>query len=416
MPLVAGPGPLVTPTGNSAILSTLPQPYPSNIAGLQTSNLQNFSGIAHNIDKLIAGQNFLFFDAAEPYYQEDWKVGQGGVVTRYLIGPWSQWRQFRSFLLGWSVNIATDGSPPGGMLSRTIPAQHPVEPQLYVTGVDLMRGIGCPILDPTVFVLDQNGNQLQPPVMNSAGTEYIDPVTQQPVANLPMIYYVHNNGDYLTDMGQALLKVTYSHLPYLVKDDATIATDPNMEAGRNVTWEYGPNIQAIQVPPAANGQLRFINSPVVPASLQGTIIPGNPTLLLPTAEIVATWWDVPDIPFDTIQRCVGKINPNDFPPAANPLFGPPKPSGTLLCNSPKFENYRAPLGYWTRKVRFSFMYRDTGWNSFPAADGSGNFGFYPATFNGVPGGNGIYKPGQDSSGNFVDFIKMFQVPAPSPYQ
>jgi hypothetical protein len=404
-----------------ASLSTIPLD-PETIAALTSAGssgglsfgvLQNFSGIGHNIPKLFLGASFLFFDYADGTYSEDWKAWQGGAVTRWMIGPWSQWRQYRTYMLGTTNNLPTQPVSANGLLSRLIPAQHPYEPSLYVTGVELAQGKGAAVLDPFTVVQDSNGKAVTTPILDVNGQPLINPVTGNSDGGLPFIYYAHNNGGQFFD-GQALLKITYGHYPYLIKDDATIATDPNKEAGRWVEWQYSQALQAIQVPANISSLLTFLpTSSGVPTGIAGTPVPGNPVLLLPTASLRAIWYDVPDIPFTAIRACTGKVNPDSFPAAFNPLFGPPFAPGTLLMNPCKFENYRTPLGYWSRKVTFDWMYRDVGWNSFPAASGTGgNYGFYPATFGGTAGGTKLYP----FPAGGVTFASMFQVPAPVAYQ
>jgi hypothetical protein len=392
--------------GGCFTLSTLPLGDPGDgsffAGGGTLVNLPTSATfVPHNLAKLAAGQGLRYFDAPTGYTEQH-AQGQGGKATRVMVGPWSQYPEFYSYMLGYSINVADPNNPGHGKLLRSIPAQHPKDPSKFVEAVELVRGDGAAVFDPFVVAVGANG---QPLLSNITLPDGVTPLFPGPGRQvpLPFVFYANKRPGGLGD-GAAVCAVHYATRDFIVKDDLQAATDPMGEAGRWVQWRRENALQAIQVPPTLAQQLKFVSD--------GQMIPQtNPTLLQPTAQISAEWFDVPDLNHDLFRACEGHVNPDVFPPAFHPLVGNPRPPETLLCLPVQYTSYRVPTGFWAHKVKFSFFERPQGWNSFLRVQGS-NIVYDRATFGGAANGATLYK----FPDNGIRFIDLFTMPLPQPYE
>jgi hypothetical protein len=369
------------------------------ISGSRAGALVNNYPIGHDLAKLYNGQNFDYWDKADASdYSEEARHGEGLRIVRPMIGPWSQYRDFRNWALGYSIAVPNPNGS-GGLIQRTIPAQHPKEPGAWCVACRLRRGIGAAVLDPQCFVLDNNGNLIVGPIF--------DPITGTPITNsltnaayktgvpcdLPFVFFAENRGGTFFD-GQAEVELTYATLPYEIRTDAATYANPLGELSRYVERTEMYAVQAQSVP----SQIPFIfNDPAAPSDIQNKIVPGNPFLIIPTKQLMYRWIDVPVVPESAINTCVGTVNAKPFDGGAYTIY----PPGTLLMQAPVKKRMQTAVGAIVWEITYRFDYRKDTWNKFLAADRN----YYTALANG--NGKTLF-PSADWSG-------LFQVPAPVNY-
>jgi hypothetical protein len=367
------------------------------IYGSRAGRLVNNYPLGQNLTKLYLGQDFDYWDKADASdYSEEARHGEGLRIVRPMIGPWSQYRDFRNWALGYSIAVANP-SGSGGLIQRTIPSQHPKEPGAWCVACKLRKGIGAAILDPQCTVLDNNGNPLNAPIFDPvSGNPIQNPLTGQPYApgspcNLPFVFFAENRGGVFFD-GQAEVELTYATLTYEIRPDADAYANPLGELSRYVERTEMYAVQAQSVP----SQIQFIfNDPAAPSNIQGKQIPGTPFLIIPTKQLSYRWIDVPVVPEDAINTCIGTVNAKPFDGGAYTTY----PPGTLLMQAPVKRRMQTALGAIVWEITYRFDYRQKTWNKFLAADRN----YYTALANGQ-----TLFPSADWTG-------LFQVPAPVNY-
>lgn len=344
------------------------------------------SNIAHNVIKYASRPAQI--QECEGYKETCRR--EGIEVTRYYKLPWSLVYAATQYWLGYSTAQAgnTDDT---GKIVRVPPEQDFIRPWLYASEVRLLNGLGAWVEDLV-------------PALDAAGVPRIGPATDGFILNEPFLLstlaYAEKRGSLFYD-GAAHVEVTYRSLNYDIRTD----DDPRVvsfgEIGRWVERRYNPSIQAIQIPANAKLDLKFVAT--APGTIAGTMIPGNPVLLLPTLAVDYIWHDVPDVNHEVFRACAGKINDVAFDGVPGWLEFP---IGTLLMNPARFERYRSTAGRYSHRIMMQMVYREVGWNHFPAADGK----FYKATYGGTAAGELLYKYPTGSS-----FAKLFTPPAPVTY-
>jgi hypothetical protein len=360
------------------------------------------------------------------------ELGEGGAYGERFHGDGDQ-AAWRTFAVPWGLRKAwvdevkgytnAVSNPLGGpaSLARVIPMQHPEQgyEHLYASDVELLEGMGAWVNNANVVQRDANGR----PALDQFGQPQL----------IPMIAYV--DGATGQD-GYARYKVTYTPRMY------TVLTDGDMQAiqgnkGELERYVERDMLEAVQALPIPAGSLVFNNHPlfpniVVPANQVNKPIPANGQfILLPTAELIYEAVEWPDIPAAAlvgntnpaagpITSCIGTVNSQPFDGARGCFNNDgqgnftPWPAMTLLCQPPKIVRYRTPRGRYCHRVRYSFLYRPTTWQTFPSGVANSTDGssqgqqFWPATYN-VQGVPSLFFP-------MTDFNLLFVPPVPLSYQ
>jgi len=328
---------------------------------------------------------------------EEWALGYTTTELRPNVDP-DRLAAVQAF---WQQFPVSQQPPPPDLyrLRRVIPAQDNQRPWLFASSCDLVQGLGAWIDDPLNTVLDSNGNQvvgpdLQPLVApalryvnnNRAGSMSLPTLAPVAVSNPPTEEY---------DDGFVLVRVTYRPRRFAVITDDSIDAKGAGELGRYVERHVDPQLEALPLARVAANNLQFAEGPVA-----GQVIPEAGTVLLPGAQLVYTWHEVPDLPVSTYALAKGRVNSDGFDGFDGaPLY----PAETLLCLPWKTERLEGVTGRVTWRIQYRFAFRPQRWNRFPAANGS----YYLATFGGAIDGARVY-------GSFP-FRSLFQAPAPRSY-
>lgn len=300
-----------------------------------------------------------------------------GEAVRYFHVPWSSRLQFLQTMLGYSTNK-------GGSISRQLPDNHPDMPWLWAVDYELVKGIGAVGLGTSGLISYFNSDP-------GAQTLGVGGVAHIKLVYRPLDFELYSDGD----LGNIQADVP--------------------EMYRFVTRDSDYAVQALPLPAAAN-LLKFSQNPPSGIALIGTPVNnGAGTKLFPTREVVYTWHDVPDVPDQIIDQCVGTVNDStfDLPVPFNGAnvggYGSPNNGGyapgTLLCMAPKKKRTRSVVGRVQWTITYRFLYRPTGWNYFPYVDpNSGVLSFLQATFNGQLNGPTLY--------GMSHFANLFTQPNP----
>jgi hypothetical protein len=297
-------------------------------------------------------------------YSESWESSGNGdrsraEVTRTFQGPWGSRKEFIDWALGFSDNV-------GGILTRSVPAQHPEYPWLYAVSATNVKGQG-------LFI--QNPNY--------------DPEA----TGIDMIAFIDR--DTQTDAHCCRVQVRYTRLMYTIRDDRDIALNSATELQRYIIRTRVRSLRSQPLPP---GQLVF----------QGTATPipssaGN--ILSPMQELTYRWMQVPDLPEKAFDLCQGCVNDKAFDPAFmmnGRLIGFTRggyPAGTLLCQAPETIEDRGVTGREQWTIVYKFIFNRNGWNKFPDANGN----YVTAVYQNNPN-----KMLYDA----VDFMQLFTQPNP----
>jgi hypothetical protein len=382
-----------------------------NVSG---ASLQNQSGIGHDLAKLAALDELGVREVDG--YRESWTEEESQAV-RVLDVPWGNRFAFRDLMLGYTTNVAPPGAAPStgggvilgqpqGQFRRSLPAAHPEQPWLFASRVELMMGLGATVNNPNVFAQDIDGTLRLGP----AGNQVF----------VPMIAYADTvNG--LPGYGR--YAVTYTARDYEVRSDAETLLQASGELSRYVSrfWTYS----ALMLPLGSlTSQLYFggdaakaatVIDPKDPAkartvTLAGQNVPEAGAKIISMQQLTYVWHQVPDVPEDAIDACVGKVNGDWFDGAPGARRYAP---GTLLCQPPLRERTpRSIVGRVSWTLTMKMDYRRAGWNFFPATDGN----YYLA---------GFYNSQADAAAGKVpdrlvyeaaDFNALFRAPAPVKYQ
>ena len=353
----------------------------------------NLSHIAH-----YSGPNLAPPPGWHEYdgYQEEWN-SDTAQATRVFIGPWVTRQQLLIWALGFSYSIPDPNNPPsansngGGILIRTLPAQHPEFPWLYAQSARLVRGIGAWANSPYVGPQDSCGN-----IAQASGN-----LPKGYVANpLPMIAYFDQPTG--SDANSAMYAVTYQPVDYEIRQTA----DPLAgELSRFVSRTFTFSSKA-QIIPASRLYFTFGGG-------KNFQVPEPGVWIFNAQEITYVWHDIPDLPLAAIGSCVGKVNsvPFDGAPGYD-LYGP----GTLLCLAPETRRKRNVVGRIVWDITYKFLHVDNGdattsrgHNYFPYFNNLGNsLSFEHATLDGTDSGQELYAR--------TDFNTLFTVPFPQNYQ
>lgn len=346
----------------------------------------NHSDIAHSQDKLRnypvwqvqgpgMGAGVTKYPAPAPDgYREAWAADTTEIKMAYLV-PWTGRHQFITWAIGYSTNT--------NKLRRVTPWQHPNYPWLYATDAQV-TGVGAPIEDPNAHEQGADGGaapagqQAMPVLPAGAGIINNQAAPAAPpggagIVNqrlIPMLAFMDNRGDTHWD-GYAVVEVTFRPLDYEVRDDDEAARFRQGELSRYVSREINYNVQGI----AASQIFKDVQVQPVWAedTASGRVIKGNPIpeaglLLFPTAQLHYTWHQVPDVPWENIRKCLGKVNVAPFDGVtAYQEFDP----GTLLCQAPRVvRKGRSVAGHVMWDITYVFDYKPEGWNNLPYGDGN----------------------------------------------
>lgn len=302
-------------------------------------------------------------------------LGRGGIGGAGLLGGG-----------GGAIQVNPANQTP--FLTRVPPAGHPEFTWLFAVGCELVRGDGAIRNNPTVFA------------QNPDGTRFLDPAGL-PVP-VPMIEYFDNGRPGTDTALSAVVAVSYRNLEFEVRRDSDLAKTPTQtELERNVVRRIDSSAGFLPLP---SGIIKFYEGP---PGVKGNDIPQNANNIISfTSELLYGWIDVPDPPWVAISECVGKVNSVNFDGARGwPVYFP----GTLLCESPKVERHRSPLGRISWDCWFRFLYRSAGWNKLPASKADGTEkGYYGVSYGGNPNNPGIYDA--------TDLSQLFVPPPPVIYQ
>jgi hypothetical protein len=360
-----------SPFGPAQAFTSLPQ---------QFGSLIDMSGCKFTSDPARANklQSILNLRAyqVEPY-EEEWSEDDSTAVIHWRV-PWINNPGFLAWARGYSYNAA-------GRMNRIPPAQHPKFPWLYCVNAKLVKGDGAAWIDTD-------------PALIGDGT---DPtfVPQEMIA-----FYDNGSGipGVFAGTGSALWRLTYRQLPYAILTDSEMLTNGVGEEYHRFTERI--ETYAIEQLAIPGKQFVFIEGP---AGINGQPIDQSGTLKrFATRAIIYRWHDVPDVPEDGLNACVGTVNvtifdqewtsPNGLPVGGGLPGG--YPPETLYCEAPKKERKRNAVGRVTWTMEYTLLYRPSGWNKFPGQDGE----FYRAAF---PGNKPLFKSSE--------FRQLFQMPAAS---
>ncbi len=398
----------------------------------------NHSGIPTNQGKLGQEAALNFTEVGDGSYGYKEHFADGDIkATRHFDVPWGNRLAFVQYMMGYTINTVSAPTamilaalsqpiipplPPTlagvvGTLSRIIPAQHPQLPHLYVSRVELVLPQGATADDPNVVAVDAANAVVLSPQLGLAARPGTDPaelaqenilvagaqlpagfpappadLNRQIVQRLQMIrYYDSSTGK----DGLARYAVTYSVMPFEVRDDNECEGKfKGIELCRYVEREYTYAASNLPIPA---GVLVFQGGPFngQPIGQLGNI------LIMGTMQLRYIWHQVPDIPHAFIQQAIGSVNKLPFDGYSGwPAFAP----GTLLCLAPTqpIKRYRTATGRIAHDVAYNFVFRQQGWNSFPASDGQ----FYPV----------VNKTSNQPPYGSSDFSNLFIPPLPLPYQ
>jgi hypothetical protein len=340
------------------------------------------------------GGGIAFGGATLPVIPEGWvettgyqeKCSQSDQeMIRVFQGPWTNRLTFVRWALGYSYNQPAPGppaAPTSGSLSRVPPINDPEMPWLYASECQLLEPQGAWGINPTVFEVDGNGNNF----LDQNGN---------PILAGKIGYFETSTG---TDAYTARYAVRFIPRLYEVRSDNEMLNLPNtqLELERWVERKTKYAMQVIQTP----GTLTFV--PGTPVA--GQPVSANAALqYFPTQELQYLWYEVPDVPEDAIQACVGQVNSDPFDGARGAKL---YPAQTLLCLPPDRERTpRTILGRVCWTLTYRFAYRPTGWNLFPNGVDQN---FYLATRDGTVNGTRLYA--------VANFAKLFTQPIPVSYQ
>ncbi|MCC6421625.1 MAG: hypothetical protein IT429_25680 [Gemmataceae bacterium] len=322
---------------------------------------RDHSGIGLDRAKLaLKPVSFVLADG----HRERWRKDEQQ-ITEVYIGAWGERAAFVEWVLG-SERIVEPEAPTGyGSMARVVPAQHPEYPWLYATEAEVTPAGGAIFEEP---LLDEERNELG------------DVVGHKIIAG--KLWYIDRSSN--SDQNTCKVQVTYRSLPYTVRTDQELLdmhgkfpTVP-YELQRYVTRERTYAVNAIPLPGLA---FKWAEG-----KFSGASVPENAVqLLFPTGALRYTWHSVPVVPDDAISSCEGKVNKEPFDGAKGARTYPP---GTLLCQAPQVKlNPRSLTGARTYDITYVFLYRPTGWNKLPDADGDFNL----VTRDGTPDADTPYK-------------------------
>lgn len=286
----------------------------------------------------------------EPY-RESWRTN-GSEATRILECPWNLRKEFMWDTLGWSNNNA-------GVLERVLPEQHPDFPNntpgfgFYAAQAELLGGVGVPSIVPSGL----DGGMIR----------FLDtlPGTDDPTPG-EEVY------------GRARFAVTYRARPYVIKADGDTSNELQRFVERRQTFA-AENLEIL-------GQaFYYVDDPATRVQI------GVPKLFF-TKELTYIWYEVPTVPEDAIENCIGTLNDDTFDGRY--------PAGTLLMLAPDVVRQDNAIGYINYTIAYKFLYRADTWN----------VAIRPATGVLVP----IAYVSDDSLAPYevTDFNTLFTIPAP----
>jgi hypothetical protein len=391
--------------------------------------------------------------------------GRKMVEVDYLV-PWGYaggW--WERYVLGYSDSIQSPNGPgAGGVLTRQIPLQCPLPGhfELYASECELQppdKTSGAAFNDPTVCVRDdKNGTVPDPnlPALQQAATD-ADAALAAAVtfaANAAQALAAgianHANAAQLAALGDqadiadanlaaatkaanlaaAAVQAASNGLPIdwpcwidtatggdgyaryhvvftparggmTIRNDGEVAQlkDSKGELERYCIREIKNSVQALPLPA---GSIIF-SDPAAPARINNTEIPESASFLLYFSSVYRiTFCDVPDVPWDAIDACVGTTNANPFDGARGALRPTPFPAGQMLLQAPPSIIRKNHItGRFVHDVVFEWLIRPQTWGSLPASDGK----FYNVQFRN--GGAPLFKSS--------DHAALFRMGAPVQY-
>lgn len=160
------------------------------------------------------------------------------------------------------------------------------------------------------------------------------------------------------------------------------ADSANTELHRNVVRDYRFSARNLTLPQNYLYWASDLDTGTGALTAGAVPIPEGPTKVFPTINVLMTWIDIPWYPIAAISNCIGKVNAITTTTAANPTgnwdYQPTVDAtnwtrryhkgwapGTLLFDGihDLIEETNSS-GQWVMTITYSFIYRETGWNSF----------------------------------------------------
>lgn len=364
-------------------------PYIADIGGI--------GGIAHQPAKFAAmPSGFVECDGFRSR-----TTPQGGKETeRQFVGPWSQWKAFQAWAMGYAYRSTSTLTPyPAGTVRRSIPAQDPEFPDLWCESCEVMRGEGAWVLDPNNGALfangqvgvDAKGNLTNPlpctAFVDNAYGGSIGFITEPPAGAPPGTLPTVTNPTGKYGDGKVRMRLTYRSRLYEVRPDsdvdaipaAYIATfsaaalaslTPPGEFSRFVERVYGPSIEALPLSRIAAGatqQLQFTSG-----TFAGKVIPEAGVVMLKSMQVEWRIYSMPDPPIGGLVAMMGCINKFGFDGFYDNLPGYCGfDAGTLLFQQPTWRRRpREVTGNVTYDLSVRALFRGQGWNNALAQDGN----------------------------------------------
>ncbi len=317
----------------------------------------------------------------------------GQEVTAEYFVPWTSRVAWVDYMLGYARTSLDPTKPPDdGMLLRTIPYQC-VEPgleHLFAVDVSLTECCGAAYQSPYSFVRNPDGSF--DPETAADGTDISPP--RKVIAGWPAWLDNETRPGGLRD-GWARYTVTFRAVPFIVRTDEELrAMNPAFPtvAPELQRWVVRKRKQALQAQPLPPGVLKFLGGVDIPAAAA--------YILIPTAELVWEWLDLPDPPYFNASLVEGKVNVAEFD-GARGFFS--YPAQTLLFQPAQVEELPPfTTGRKRWKYTVTALFRPQGWNRMFDANGVLTPVVYKS--NGAP----LYAP--------VDANLLFRPPTPIQYQ
>jgi hypothetical protein len=342
------------PVNGAMVIDQLPKP---SLCQPAPGVFRNDSGVYLDQNKINEFNNTLrnpgLVTEVEGY-KDRYRHDDSG-VTRVFDVRQDAVDDFKNFMLGYSLLFANSQSiQPNSPLyiRRTLPDQDLRRPWLYCDEVEMVGAEGAMGFDPGLAALFPAPVDITKPgnPLNTSGFE---------------VAYYDTAG---RNFGAVRYACHYRPLEYFTMSDwdvyhpaSPLSTNGQKELNRNVKRGRVYATKSLNIP---HGTLKFVEGP-----FNGQMIPESGEVrIVPIPALTFTWIDVPGLPNEDINFCIGTINLDTF----DGLRGYPSyPPGTLLCLSPSQpEERRGPTGRKMYTITYHMLYNQNGWNSFPADDGN----------------------------------------------
>lgn len=245
---------------------------------------------SHTVDFFTKG-----IDQQSPFYE-----------VQYKISNWADADNFCNALLGFGH---ASGSGTGITVSRGVPHQHPLSPNLYCRSAVVVEGLGNPVL-------------------NSSGYPNYD--------------------------GGALIRASYRPAPF---DFAGGNLNNQIDPSTPLNWCTQELDFSSETYTIANNTFSYSSGPISGAT---TGVPAK--FSIPITTLTLTFHQLPYLPMTTVRNLRGRVNSTTFLGAA---------AGLVLFKGCKTVREWNTDGTSVQKVQLTFEERDAlnPWNSLPSPSG-----------------------------------------------